>query len=431
MVRGDLEDKFKGKNNIYSPVAGLDCIRMIIMICLMFRLRTRQIDIKTAFLYGKRKRPIYLRIPLGHPKRNENFVWKTYTSIYGLRDAPKVWYNLLHEVLVNFGLKRCPLETCLYIKKDLLVMIYVDDILFCAKKDETLDEFERHLLKHFKLNSTDVVKKYVGFEAKNNKILAEKHIEAACKRFRLIEAKNKWVPIEYSKFMQGKDIKSKKLEDLTLFQSIVGTLHYINGLCRSDISFITNYLARRTKCATSYDLKIAKEVLCYLKATKDLGINVGQKRLINQVCVITDSDLAGDREDRKSVSAWLVYVNDTLFGFKTRKQKVIALSTFEAELIALTEGIREAIFIRNFLRFINVPVAKFIKVKCDNQSTIKGFKNFTKKTKYMEIRVLYVMDKMQNEVEVEYIESKKNPADLLTKVVKDDLFKALKTHLVM
>ena len=278
VVRGDLEKNDFDPNLIYAPVAGLDIIRLVLIICYMYGLYFVQIDIKTAFLYGKRQIAIYITLPIGHKLKKLNKVWKTLTSIYGLRDAPKLWFKLLNDTLLGFGLKQCPIAQCLYTMKNLLVVIYVDDILFCSNDKNKLKEFESYLLKHFKLDSTSKVVKYVGYEmvqkANGYKLVATDRIKAACERFRLSDSKRRHYPINSGYIMNTETKQDDILNDLTLYQSLVGTLHHINSLCRPDISYITNYLARKTRSASSRDLQIAKNVMVYLFTTANQGIVV-------------------------------------------------------------------------------------------------------------------------------------------------------------
>ncbi len=245
------------------------------------------------------------------------------------------------------------------------------------------------------------------------------------------DSKRRHYPINSGYIMNTETKQDDILNDLTLYQSLVGTLHYINSLCRPDISYITNYLARKTRSASSRDLQIAKNVMVYLLTTANEGIAVKKpKKQELIVKVFTDSDFAGEVSDRKSITGYTIYLNETLIGYKSRKQKIITLSTFEAELLALVDGVKEAIFFRNVLKFMGVNVEDKIWAYCDNQAAIAGFQNNTRKTKYMEMRIMYLMEKMKEEIKLFYVESRSNPADLLTKNVREIIFDELKPKLV-
>ena len=74
-----------------------------------------QLDIKTAFLLGKRESPILIQLPKGHPKKRQNdYCWTTLTSVHGLKDAPLLWYKVLDEKLKQYNLEKCLLDNCLY-----------------------------------------------------------------------------------------------------------------------------------------------------------------------------------------------------------------------------------------------------------------------------------------------------------------------------
>ena len=325
-------------------------MRVMIILCCAFGWHIKQLDIKTAFLYGKRKKNIYLRLPLGHRKRRPGYVWTTNTSVYGLRDAPLVWYLLLHKKLVDFGLERCPMETCLYKMKELYVVVYVDDILYFGPNLKVIEKFEVYLKEFFKIKSTKDVRKYVGFQFMplERKMIVTSHINAALKRCRLEEVKEKEFPATYGEIFE--DTVKNKLADVRLFQSIVGSLHYINTIGRPDVGFIVNYLARRAKEPTQHDLKVAKKVFAYLKKSKNSGIKIEDlKDKELHLNAYSDSDFAGDKADRRSVSGYIIKLNDTVLDYKSKKQSIVALSTFEAELVALVETTKQTLYLKRLL----------------------------------------------------------------------------------
>ena len=80
VVRGDQELKHRDSKNIFSPVASTDGIRMALMLFSTKKIKVKQLDLRTAYFHGRRQQPIYISLPLGHPKRDgRKFVWKTRT----------------------------------------------------------------------------------------------------------------------------------------------------------------------------------------------------------------------------------------------------------------------------------------------------------------------------------------------------------------
>ena len=112
---------------------------------------------------------------------------------------------------------------------------------------------------------------------------------------------------------------------------------------RPDIAFATNRLARSLACPSKSDIIASKRLLRYLRGTQDLGLNLQvQNRASSTLTVFTDSDWAGDRPTRKSVSSWVIMLDGFLISAGARTQSVIAQSSCEAEYIAATAATSEA-----------------------------------------------------------------------------------------
>jgi len=138
VVQGNKEIGLESET--YAPVAATHVIKAVFCILGIFGFSKRQMDFKTAFLNGRRNKPFFLELPLGHKHRKEGKIWKCLCSVYGLRDAPRRWYLTLCRVLLKLGLKPCPIEPCLFINADtkLTIVLYVDDIMYFAPEEKYL-----------------------------------------------------------------------------------------------------------------------------------------------------------------------------------------------------------------------------------------------------------------------------------------------------
>ena len=335
VVRGDLE-KQKAQEKHFSPVANYDSIRLVFGVCAIKGFKIRQLDIKTAYLYASRESEVYLELPQGHVDRIGNQrVWVTKTSVYGLRDAPSLWNHKINEVFKKYGLQRCYYETCLYKKKDFYVLLYVADVIFMGKRESDLDEFQKYLQEKFKLKTTDVVEQFIGFERleenTKTKLPCSKYIEKLVEDFELTEARGKDVPIQHGRVLYDPD--SKRLNDVGIYQSLIGSLLYLTMVCRPDITYIVNYLSRFNKEPRMNLLEIAKGVLIYLRGTKDFGLQYEKKDSFVLEAYV-DSDWGSERLDRKSVSGYVILLNGTPISYKAKKQSGVAQSTAEAEFVS-------------------------------------------------------------------------------------------------
>ena len=318
------------------------------------------------------------------------------------------------------------------------LVAYVDDILYSSQRVDLLNELERYLQNRFNIKATSNIEKYVGLEIIKKDdfmiLFAEKYIKDALKRYRLLDAKLKPTPFMYGEILY--DEKDSFLEDIRMYQSILGTLQYITIMCRPDIAYHVNYLARQNHNPTRRHFRLAKGAWQYLHNTARLGlkttISAEKDKNPIQLEVYSDADWGSGKPDRKSISGTVVKYGNSVISFKSKKQNLISLSTFEAEFIALVSSIQIGIMIRNLLIFLDEPILKKLKVFCDNQSTIAAFNNniVTTRAKHIDLRYLYLKEKLKEEVELTYIESSKNLADIMTKNLPQGQYKRLRNELV-
>ena len=191
-------------------------------------------------------------------------------------------------------------------------------------------------------------------------------------------------------------------------------------ISRPDIMHVLSRLSQFNCHPHEEHFAAAKHVLRYLK-NDSYGKIVYKHKSDGLVCY-TDADWGNDLEDRKSYSGYVAFLSDGPVAWESKKQSVVALSTMEAEYIALCQGTKEIVFQRNLLHelefgnIIQTPTA----IHCDNQSASFLVKNPTiqKRSKHIDIRFHYVKQKFHdNTIEVKYVSSDKNVADILTKTL--------------
>lgn len=135
------------------------------------------------------------------------------------------------------------------------------------------------------------------------------------------------------------------------------------------------------------------------------------------LCVYVDSDWATDTSDRKSVSGYLIKIFGNIVAWVTRKQNCVALSSTEAELVAMCSAVQDSLWFKRLLDDINIKVNNFI-VYEDNQGCIALVKNpgNNKRVKHIDIKYNFVNEHLKNgTLTIEYIDTKLQLADMLTK----------------
>jgi hypothetical protein len=176
---------------------------------------------------------------------------------------------------------------------------------------------------------------------------------------------------------------------------------------------------------------MCKRVLRYVQGTKNYGLEFKDGGN-NQLFGYSDADWAGDKGDRKSTSGYAFFLNGSLVSARSRKQQTVALSTAEAEYVALSAAVQEAMWLRCVLKDIGIPQAAPILILEDNQSAISIANNPAShdKTKHIAIRHHFVRDSVEaGEVQLQYCPTNEMVADILTKPLAHDRFEQLRDKL--
>nr|GEY96230.1 copia-type polyprotein [Tanacetum cinerariifolium] len=400
---------------VFAPVARMDTIRMMVAIAAQRGWKLFQMDVKSAFLYGKLEEDVYVQQPPGYViAENENKVYKLSKALYGLKQAPRAWFKRIDEYFMSTGFEKSKAENTLFIKKGsnskvIFVNIYVDDLIFTSNDDEMMEDFRCSMKREFEMTDLGKMRFFLGIEV--TQTTAGIHISQRTyalkmlERFGMLECnsvKNPMVPGTKLKNDDGEKV------DSTLFKQMVGSL----------IPMIEHYDA-------------AKRVMRYIQGTLDFGIwyERGGK---GELKVYADSDYVGDLNDRKSTTGYVVLWDGVAITWASRKQSIVALSSTEAEYVAAAACACQVIWVRDVLKEFSSDTSEATKIQCDNTSAIKLSKNpvFHGKCKHIGVRYHFLRDLVNNgTVELEFCGTKDQLADTLTKPLQRDVFIKIREQL--
>ncbi|XP_055633457.1 uncharacterized protein LOC129773828 [Toxorhynchites rutilus septentrionalis] len=170
-------------------------------------------------------------------------------------------------------------------------------------------------------------------------------------------------------FLQQQEEKSETFSNTALFQSLIGALLYIAVNTRPDIAIATFILERRVTKETLEDWTERNKVLRYLKGTMNYELHLDSGEQLKFKCFV-DADGAGEATDRKSNTGFIFKLSGGHLGCSCRKQKLVALSSTEAEYVALAERLQELLWLGKLMVDLSEPLPQPIVVYEDNQSCI-------------------------------------------------------------
>jgi hypothetical protein len=297
----------------FAPVVKLSTFRLCLAIAAAENLEILQIDVKTAFLYGRLKEVIYMRQPEGFvvPGR-EKEVCRLIKSLYGLKQAPRVWNTELNDAIMEYGLIRSEEDQCVYYRLKgedwIAVLFFVDDGVICGTSKGIVENFANHLKKKFEIRILPAGR-FLGMTINRNRIKGELSIsqpdfvDAILKKFKMEGCNPVKTPAEpglqLSLDMSPQQEKEKEDMKTIPYKEAVGALLYLSTTTRPDISYAVGQVAKFSQNSGVQNWKAVKKIIRYIASTPFYGIPYSQENG-EMVAGYTNADHGGDLDVRTS-----------------------------------------------------------------------------------------------------------------------------------
>ncbi|GKB16934.1 putative ribonuclease H-like domain-containing protein [Tanacetum coccineum] len=159
---------------VFAPVARIEAIRLFLAYAAYMGFIVYQMDVKSAFLYGKIDEEVYVMQPPGFQDPDfPDKVYKVKKAMYGLHQAPRAWYGTLSKYMLDNGFTRGTIDQTLFIRKHkgefLLVQVYVDDIIFGSSNEQLCREFEALMHDRFQMSAMGELNFFLGLQVLQRK----------------------------------------------------------------------------------------------------------------------------------------------------------------------------------------------------------------------------------------------------------------------
>ena len=425
----------------YSPVVSDIAVRIMIILQILLQWHCTQCDVETAFLEGRLepKEYMYMKCPEGLELSEDQCV-EIMGGMYGLVQVARIFWKRLSDILTgeDVGMTQCAIDQCIFVRRNHLglaiIVTYVDDIKGWGDKEAVTDVLEG-VKKHLSITMEQDKNDFLGC-----KILMDEE-EGTCymyqkavmdkikdKHARKIEGvKIPLTPGAPKKTLQkaGSDDQEKLNErEMGEYRSIVGSLMYLVKFQRPELSNYVRELAKGMQGATKLHEKELKRMLKWVLTTQTRALklkprqNVEGSKQILQLKGICDASYAPEMETCKSVTGYIVYLNEAPIDWKSKGQRHVTLSSCESEYVAMSEVVRVVLEAKQILECLGFEVETPIKIYIDNVAAIHVARNNFGRTttRHVNVRYHFVRELVADGViEVMFIRTKENPSDILTK----------------
>lgn len=411
----------------FAPTPKWSTIRFFLKLIVDRELFAQQVDVNQAYLLSllPKGTKVVIGPPVGYPFPIEaGKILRLVKCLYGLKQSGRHWNKNVHafiQSIAQSNFRRSEADPCFYVdtENNVFILVFVDDFIIAGVKamvTRVLTLFkQRYPIKELGEPKWYLKCKIVrdienGWLHLSQRAYAEAILEEAsmsgcnavstpCDDF--LYVKEEEVPVSQEKAEQQR--------------KIIGMLLYLSIATRGDIAFAVGQLCKFMSKPYPSVWTYTKRVLRYLKGTIDYGL-LFRRTQNSKLVGYTDSDFAGDKANRKSMSGMIWEYGGDVISWRCKQQATIATSVMNAELVAMTEGAKEGMYLRKLARSLGPigPTTMYV----DNSATLSNARDFriTQGNKHIDVRHFYIRELVdEGHLVGEKVNSSNNKSDMMTK----------------
>ena len=415
----------------FSPVVRYETIRMVIALAAEYELHLHQMDVSTAYLNSDLTDEVYMAQPEHFTdERFPEKVLKLKKALYGLKQSGRQWNLKLDEILKGIGFHPCESEPCLYRRENgsniNLIAVYVDDLLIACSDLNELNQIKSQIAEKVSVVDKGPAKNFLSIEIERDgatgqiTIHQNKYIRELLHEYKMEECRPVSTPLE-PKFQVICENDNCEKVNPTLYQSLIGSLMYLAICTRPDILHSVCKLSQRNKDPHHEHMAAARRLLKYLN--KSANYELRYRKTGQPVICYADADWGGDASNRKSYTGYVFILAGSAFSWESKKQATVALSSTEAEYMALSSAAKEAVFLKKLLSEVKIHCPEKILIYGDNLGAIHLVKNpiYHSRSKHIDIKYHHIRNVFsEGLIDLQYCNSNSNISDVFTKNLSKD-----------
>ena len=444
-------NKQKDASPSFAPTPSWATIRLALSFTCTDKWHVRSYDLTSAFcrtpLDG---RVIFVRPPHGLAPPGQ--LWQLNYAVYGLLDSNAEYNKLFTKQTISFAasykgfttrFEQSEDDPCLFVLKNsdgepiMILISYIDDLIIATQDLDLAKSFTDHINNTWQVSPPDILTCYLGIHFQRLtcggwSFSAKAYLQKAAEKYTRYPLHPHKTPLPTGFVATPAQDETVPQERITHYQSIIGTLLYCATTVRFDISYALSTLAQHLKNPSENLVKMAYRVLGYLLGTQDLAISYTRPSTTQEQNILygyTDAGFAACPDSRRSQQGHVLLLNGGPISWSSKRQPFVCLSTCEAELVALVDTAKTAVFLNKLLTSLSVGQSRIV-IHEDNSSAIsislRQEPVNTSRTKHMDLRVKWLMEQVNSGLIAPlYVPSAVNAADIFTNALSPDIFDRL------
>jgi len=316
-----------------------------------------------------------------------------------------MWYATLDAFLKSQGFDNIDPDACLYLLMDegeiIIVLVYVDDLLLAASSLAAIYKIKDALHKRFEMKDLGEAKFILGLEIRRDKAFGTLKLSQSEYAGKVLEMSgmDECNPIGTPLEVGLQLVKADESDDALPYVEAVGSVMKLMVGTRPDFAFAFGKLSRFVSCYGKEHWAAIKRVLWFVQGSMDKGL-VFNKNSSFVLQGWSDADWAGDNETQRSTTDFTFIFGGAAVSWGSKLQKTVALSTMEAEYMALCEASKEAVWLNKLVQSVasqglqTATSGGPINIKVDNSDCTDFSKHPVdhKRTKHIDNRFHFVRE---------------------------------------
>ena len=466
VAKGFMQHYGVDYSETFSPVARYSTTRLFFSLCALLSLYVNQMDVDYAFPNAELEQGVEIwaePLPGMNVPRGKYILLKK--ALYGLKQAARQWNSDINTYMESIGFTRLRTDPCIYVRGNyglgtlIIILLYVDDMGIAAQTIKLLNKTKNDFLLKYSMKDLGEPKKMLGMQVHYslNRIfigLSDYITKLYQKYQHLITLNGTYrtpmaVNTRLSKILTPPTEEERIYMTSVPYREIVGGLLWCSLICRPDLAFAVNQVAKFNSDPRIQHWEALQRILLYAYQNKDWGIQyLGPKDVNQQYDPIinfgswADANFSTDPDTSLSVSGNIDVMNlatkrekglsgslsrlaNGPINWCSKTQDVVALSTQESEFYAAALSVQEAIAQTEMLEELGIDTVKPRIIQEDNKACIwySEHPGTYEKTKHIRRKFHFVQQHVSDgTVKLEYCPSSENLADFFTKPLTIEQF---------